>query len=507
MDGEAKKLPTVTRAEGVTLAERYLKRLCEHSFLSLWSYSSLFRDQKADGKGDGKELCDLLVVFGDDILIFSDKSCAFPDTGNARLDWSRWFRKAVMESAKQAWGAERWLRTHPNRVFLDRACTQPLPLGLPPASRMRVHRVVVAHNVANRCAAAFNGGSGSLLFDSGLTGKDHYHDVESCRPFYVGWIDQNLDFVHVLDDASLDIVLETRDTITDFVDYLRWKEDLLLSAKKRGVLVMHTGEEELLAHYLLTLADDGRHGFSLPENYNVLFLEEGEWAHFRSSPQRSAQLAADRVSYLWDELIETFNKNILGGTSYHGSTLLIADREKVMRFFGREPRIRRRMLAEALLGLVEKAKPAERTTRIVPPTSAGDPHYCFLALSNIFGRPDDEYRRVRANLLEALCLVTKLVYPAALDVVGFATEPGVDTVSRSEDALYFNARTWNEELEAQARRLQSDLGLLTNLTMSEKHFSEFPMPESRGRVEPGPNPRNKPCPCGSGKKYKRCHGR
>jgi uncharacterized protein YchJ len=26
------------------------------------------------------------------------------------------------------------------------------------------------------------------------------------------------------------------------------------------------------------------------------------------------------------------------------------------------------------------------------------------------------------------------------------------------------------------------------------------------RPEPGTNPRNKPCPCGSGKKYKKCHG-
>ncbi|MGA3024269.1 MAG: SEC-C metal-binding domain-containing protein [Bryobacteraceae bacterium] len=26
-------------------------------------------------------------------------------------------------------------------------------------------------------------------------------------------------------------------------------------------------------------------------------------------------------------------------------------------------------------------------------------------------------------------------------------------------------------------------------------------------MEPGPSPRNKPCPCGSGKKYKKCRGR
>jgi hypothetical protein len=126
------QLPVVLRAQGGTRAERYLKALCERSFLSLWSYPNLFRDQRSGATGDGKELCDLLVVFADDILIFSDKSCAFPSTGDTRLDWSRWFRKAIMKSAEQAWGAERWLRDHPDRVFIDRACTQAFPLDLPP---------------------------------------------------------------------------------------------------------------------------------------------------------------------------------------------------------------------------------------------------------------------------------------------------------------------------------------------------------------------------------------
>jgi hypothetical protein len=121
------------RAQGVTHAERYLQRLCERSFLTLWSYPGVVRDQKTGDKGDGKELCDLLVVFGDDVLIFSDKSCAYPATGNHQSDWSRWFRKAILKSAEQVWGAERWLRENPNRIFLDRACTRALPQQVPPS--------------------------------------------------------------------------------------------------------------------------------------------------------------------------------------------------------------------------------------------------------------------------------------------------------------------------------------------------------------------------------------
>jgi hypothetical protein len=59
------KPETVTRNEGVTPEEQYLQRLCDSSFLSLWSYAGPSRDSKADGKGDGKELCEVPVPSDD----------------------------------------------------------------------------------------------------------------------------------------------------------------------------------------------------------------------------------------------------------------------------------------------------------------------------------------------------------------------------------------------------------------------------------------------------------
>ena len=496
----------MVRAQGVTPAERYLRRLCEHSFLSLWSYSSVFRDQKTRGKGDGKELCDLLVVFGDHVLIFSDKACAFPESGNARLDWSRWFRRAVMDAAKQGWGAERWLREHPDRVFLDPPCTQPFPLDLPTADRMRVHQIVVAHNVADRCAAYFGGGrSGTLTFDSDLNGGDHYLDPTTCRPFEVGWLDANKGFVHVLEDASLEILLNARDTITDFVDYLQAKEELLRSCRERGIRFSYAGEEELLASYLLTMRGD-RHGFLIPDSCNAVLIPPGDWDNFQASPPRAAQLAADRVSYAWDALIEKFNTNILDGTAYYTTNPLIAGREKLLRFFAREPRVRRRLLADAFVQLLEQTGPRQRATRIMLPSKPGDPHYCFLLLPKLAKQTDDEYREIRRELLVTLCCITKVVRPEALDIIGLATETGIDMETRSEDALSLDARYWTEELEAQARVAQEKSGLLTNLKTFQDKVAEFPIPSVEGFVVPGPNPRNKPCPCGSGKKYKKCHG-
>lgn len=96
--------PAVIPAEGVTRAERYVAQLCKQSFLSIWSYPGVFRDQcRPGGKGDGKEVCDLLVVFENHIIIFSDKDCRFGSGGNLKTEWARWFKKAVRNSAKQVW--------------------------------------------------------------------------------------------------------------------------------------------------------------------------------------------------------------------------------------------------------------------------------------------------------------------------------------------------------------------------------------------------------------------
>lgn len=50
----------IHRSRGSTASERLLADLGEHAFLNLWSYPNLFYDKKKNGKGDGKELCDLL---------------------------------------------------------------------------------------------------------------------------------------------------------------------------------------------------------------------------------------------------------------------------------------------------------------------------------------------------------------------------------------------------------------------------------------------------------------
>jgi hypothetical protein len=361
-DGQGQPHPGC-RPQGVTAAERYLKELCNRSFLSLWSHSSIFRDQgKTAPSGDGKEVCDLLVIFQDDIIIFSDKDCAFPDTGRLELDWCRWFRKAILKSADQVWGAERWIKTNPDRLYLDRRCTQPFPIQVPDLTKARFHRVIVAHDSAGRCRQHL-GGSGSLMLVPRITGSAHIApEAEGFTPFAVGQIHPDKGYVHVLDDTTLDILLTTLDTITDFVSYLNKKESLINS----GRLLFAAGEEDLLAFYLSKLNSQGEHDFVLPGDYHGVGIDEGHWEDFVRSPQRRAHLEADKISYAWDALIEKFSYHAISGTSYSMSHQGLADQEKIFRFFAREPRTRRRMLAKAIISLLEATPRTRRATRLIP---------------------------------------------------------------------------------------------------------------------------------------------
>jgi hypothetical protein len=501
----------VHRAEGVTAAERYLKRLCDRSFLSLWSHAGIYHDQgKPSTGGHGKELCDLLVIFQDDVLIFSDKDCAFPNTGRLALDWSRWFRKAVMKSADQVWGAERKIKVQPDRLFLDRACTHRFPIDIPDPAKARYHRIVVAHDSGRRCRAAL-GGSGSLMINPRIIGDQHCTpETDGFTPFAVGQLDPRRGYVHVFDDRSLGVVMSTLDTITDFVGYLTKKEAFITS----GRLGAAAGEEELLALYLANLNAQEEHDFVVPAGYDFVGIPEGHWEDFVRSPQRRAQLEANEISYAWDALIERFGRHIINGTSRRQSHPGLGNQERLFRFFAREPRTRRRFLARSLIELIERTPPTQRATRVIKPSDAGDPYYVLAIMHQPQSVSYEKYRETRANLLEQLCLVTKLKFPDALDIIGVATEGDISRQDRSEDTLYLDAREWTEDMEAEARSLQQDLGLLENVKEFATKEYEFPVATppikaaAHSRLEKrNGSMRNSPCLCGSGKKYKKCCGR
>lgn len=178
------------KASGLTPSEHLLAELCDRSFLSLWSYPNLFRKPS-------KELTDLLVVFGNDVVLFSDKSCAYPDSGDVALDWARWHRRSIMESARQIKQAEEWIRKQSKRVYLNAKATEPLPVALPPPELARIHRVCVALGASGR--AKFEIGRNTLsIIPAAVDGE---------VAFAVGRLSSIKGWVHVFDDQTLSIVL------------------------------------------------------------------------------------------------------------------------------------------------------------------------------------------------------------------------------------------------------------------------------------------------------------
>lgn len=338
---------TLKTASGTTPTESELLRLARSSFLSLWSFPNVYTDEGRHGpNSDGKELCDLMVVFGNDVLLFSDKNCAFPSIDDVNLAWNRWYRRAVEKSAKQLAGAESWITRFPGRVFLDAKCSKAVPVQLPPAERRRVHLIAVAHGASVAAIKHWDsmgpGSSGAPIIDTQLVGRQHEN-----KPFVLGWPLENKRFVHVFDGDTLSLVLRELDTLSDFVDYLSKKQDLF---EKSGCEFLITGEEDLLAAYLANIdPTTNEHRFQTFPPDHIVFLEEGSWSKLTASAAYRARAAANEISYLWDDLIEYQASHMIHGSS----ELMIAaatngSEEDVLRVMASENRLKRRMLGESI---------------------------------------------------------------------------------------------------------------------------------------------------------------
>ena len=263
------------KSEGGTASERRLAKLAERSFLNLWSYPNPYRDQRqgGTGNGDGKELCDLLVVCGEHVIIFSEKTVGWPG-GDIETAWCRWARKAIRDSARQTKGAERWIAKFPGRLFLDRDCTRPFPIGLPPEEVRRVHRVVVANGSAKPCRKHTRSSSGSLIIRPGVKGDSHWTNRSGePEPFVIGDVDPDSSFVHVFNEAALEIVMDELDTVSDFAGYLAKKAAFVRS----GDLVEAHGEENLLAYYAIRINDDGDHDFVVEDGKVPISIDSRQY--------------------------------------------------------------------------------------------------------------------------------------------------------------------------------------------------------------------------------------
>lgn len=299
--------------------------------------------------------------------------------------------------------------------------------------------------------------------------------TEQTKNNKLGQVDPSKGYIHIFDDESLDIVLSSRDTVSDFVHYLTKKEEFVRS----GGLAAAEGEEHLLASYVMDMNAQDEHDFVLPPDITAITLGRGLWEEFQESDEYKAQQLADRDSYKWDSLIEYFTHLMLGGAFYYVSHPELRDQAQHITLMARESRFRRRIIVGALIEFVSNTPVDRRNARIVAPVTEGDPYYIFLLLPVPQGVTHDQdrytqYRDERTILLSAYCYVLKLGYPDAQQIVGLAFESPGSTGS-SEDLIYMDARTWTEEDQRAAREAQARFHILKYPIVSAQRVEEYPV--------------------------------
>ena len=479
----------IIKSEGVTPTEKLLADLCERSFLKLWSYPNPIKDDK-------KELCDLIAVFENHIFIFFDRESGALSKKNKDplTKWNRWKKEVIDAQIRTAHGAERYIRSGRD-IFLDTELAFPFPFSIHPHNIV-VHKIIIAHGAKEACEQfSDNNVYGSL----GMFYVNGTPDLPI--PFMVHIDKENP--VHVFDSHNLPIIFGELDTFYDFSAYL----DAKIHAIQSYDGLCYCGEEDLLAHYFLNFdKSKNKHFIGTSEkDVNFLIIGEGEWKDFIKLDIYKRKKIVDNISYHWDNLIQITSQNTLDGT-IGGSSPFIG--QSAIHEMAKEPRFHRRALSETMIQSIRNfPETSQRIMRNLSfmPSFYKDKGYVFLQLK-VDGITDyeNEYRPKRQALLEIACGAAKNKFDHLKTVVGIATDAPKYAETNSEDFILMDCTDWTDGQREHYEKANEGLGFFKTGAIKQRTVTEFPVvkkPKIPKRAKVG---RNDPCPCGSGKKYKKC---
>ena len=479
------------KSSGTTPSERRLNKLAEDTFLGFWSFANPFRDQ-----GGPKEVCDLLVVCGRDVIVFSDKSCILSPSSEITRAWPRWYKRAVLDSIKQSLGAERWIRQHPDRLFIDRRLDRKLPVNLGEPDQRRFHHCILAMGARDACKAA-GSRRGSLTLESPTVLGVATSPDKTTDPFVVQQDFEHDRMIHVFDDVTLPRILTHLSTISDFIDYLKFKEELF----RRGKVGRISGEENLLAVFLSEIRHSDRwmqfiDGLS-PNEY--LEIPDGGWSILLRSESYRAYRAACKDSEVWDRIINQFAFHAFDSSLLEPSPQSVEENEAIFRTMALEPRRSRLEIAFRMMERWRQYTDGAVNTRVVVSPSQDGVAYVFTYFPRM--HPSAEvYREERRLHLQSYTMLILTENPSIKRAIGIATEAG-DVQGRTFDVVAIEQETGPTPPRQELRKFRKELGLPPRPStegLSEKSNVRTSL-LSKGRV-----PRNALCPCGSGRKFKKC---
>lgn len=489
---------TIVKSTGFTQTERMLADFCERSFLKLWTYPNPFKD-------DGHELCDVIACFGNHVFVFFDRESHLPTSTDKdpQVLWDRWKRTAIDRQVKTAHGAERYLRNG-RPVFLDSKRTTEFPISIDPQKSI-IHKIVVAHGATKACEISSN----ANIYGSLAITYSEREDEEFKFPFHIH-IDKSQP-VHIFDSHNLPIILEELDTISDLASYLDEKADAI----RRFNFLSYCGEEDLLAHFLINFDKTKQRHVIGPqkEECHGLLIGEGEWKDFRESDVYRSTRKANQISYFWDELIQRTCQNALDGT-VGGNADLMTDKSAIFEMV-KEPRFIRRALSEkikqAVVGFPDHPNQLTRQVTFMPSFRSNVAYVFFQIRVPEHLRLENDYLDKRRSLLEIACGAAKNKFQNLIKVIGIGMDaPKFAGDCNSEDFILMNCEDWSEEKYKYYAELNKEWNFFTtpHLRKFQENITKFVQPERRKKSRPSRNKvgRNDPCPCGSGEKFKKCHG-
>ena len=476
IDKSTKPSASIVRGTGSTDSERRLAKLADISFLKLWSYPNSHRSKTSSKGHECKEICDLLVVCDNHVIIFSDKSINWSGNDDD-ISWTRWARKAILGSKKQMLGAVKWINENPRQIYTDNSCKSSLPINLPPCDSMKLHLVLVTQGAEAACKERYNGTSGSLVIRPSVVGGANWDRKESeFRPFNIGDVNPDGSFMHVFDFTSLELLMSELDTVVDFTNYLTLREKYLRS----GNLLEAHGEENLFATYISHADENDEHDFPYDTVGASATIQRGRYEKIRNRREYELKKEHNKISYFWDDIINEFNTHVIDGTllGKNGNPANVEDAEKGLRFMALETRLSRRGYGEAFYDALKMGNRGPIFKRLVVDSETTKiDKTAFLALTCKHLKEMGDYTRyseIRQRLLFLYTREALMKNPNIKHIVGIAFEPSNTTNDGTKTMICHEQSEWTD---AQRDNVNSTLNLLNRKPSTPTHHRHREYPD------------------------------
>jgi hypothetical protein len=432
-------------------SEAKLGRFSKNTFLTMWSYENPFYQH-------GKELCDVLVVFGDDLIIISDKLIKFKTHEDPSVCWRRWYKKAVHQSVSQLLGAKNKIERMPNSVFINAELTIPLPLKLPPPDRMKIHLLAVA-----------NGSDDAYeLFPDRPNLRIDTQCRDGSEPMTVGTFSQDDNFVHVVSRAAIDALFECFDTTRDFIDYLERKQNALQSSDW-----FIDGEENLIASYMLS--QPGNQPYSIPTTkfplvLNARFVENKIWMGYKSSSIKNIRDENQKQSRTIDNIIEHIAEEYLDNKLIIGQEKSLSYHENAFRLLAAESRLGRQLIALSLYDILDEPADTFWGSMVESLDYPGIFYVWLLYPEFPVDVTDSKLEFILLDQLSKYIIVARSKFSHARRVFGIC----LPRRNNSRTSMLFrilDGEDWTDEDQQYAEYISKTEGIFSNVISTEKYAS------------------------------------